>query len=167
MLSALDADPKKLDEHEQNFVRIVRKHGWHQMTVSADEEGPGFTYTTGFWLLGFPEVVVFSLKPENASAILWDMFNSQKAGKAYPTSAVLNDVFADLPAYLLPVGKKHYREHLGWSRWFYGNDAFPCLQLIWPDRDSIFPWEKNFSSELVGDQPDLSEGNWSGLGAGR
>ena len=163
MFTALDADPKNMDKHERKFVGIIREHGWHRMNVFADQSGPGFVYTTGFWLIGFPEIIVFSMKPEIAGDVLWDMFRSIKAGQTYPTAEMTNDIFANLRAYLLPVGKRHYPEHLGWSSWFYGNNEFPCLQLVWSDHDGVFPWERHFSAEFTGDQPDLSEGNWAGL----
>lgn len=165
MLSALDANPQKLDEHERNFVSIVREHGWHHMRVAADNEGPDFSYTTGFWLLGFPEIIVFATKQEIASDVLWDMFRSQKSGQSYPVAAVRNDIFANLPACLLPVSQRYYREYLGWSRWFYAGDTFSCLQLVWTDREGNFPWQPGFSSEFDDDQPDLSDENWAGLGA--
>jgi Domain of unknown function (DUF4262) len=164
MRTALDANVEKLDEHERTFVNIIRQHGWHRMNVLQDEAGPGFNYTTGFWLAGFPEIIVFAMKPEIASDVLWDMFRSQKSGQSYPTATVTNEIFADLPACLLTVSKRHYREYLGWNRWFYGGDSFPCLQLVWTDREGNFPWQSGFSSEFDGLQPDLSEGDWTALG---
>jgi hypothetical protein len=49
---------------------------------------------------------------------------------------------------------------LGWSRWFYGGDAFPCLQIVWSDRDGRFPWQSGFDPALAGLQPDLTENGW-------
>jgi hypothetical protein len=55
MFTALDADPGRLDKDEQNFVQRIREHGWLGTHVMPDDEGPGFSYTTGFWLkFGFP-----------------------------------------------------------------------------------------------------------------
>lgn len=163
MRTALDADTQELDEHERKFVSIIREHGWHHMTVTAGEEGPGFSYTTGLWVLGFPEIIVFAMKQEIASDVLWDMFRSQKSGLTYPVSVITNEIFTNLPACLLPVSKRHYREYLGWNRWFYGGDSFPCLELIWTDRQGNFPWQPDFSSEFDGLQPDMTDGNWGGV----
>lgn len=160
MNTALDADPQEHDEHERNFVRIIRKHGWHQMNVWADEGGPGFSYTTGFWLLGFPEIVVFSMERENASGLLWNMFEEQKVGMTYPVGTPVRDILSNVPVCLFPIARRHYAEHLGWSRWFYGNDTFPCLHLVWPSRDGVFPWQTGFPSDLAGYQPDLTEAGW-------
>jgi hypothetical protein len=45
--TALDADPAKPDEHEQNFVAMISKFGWFGTHVAGDKDGPGFCYTTG------------------------------------------------------------------------------------------------------------------------
>ena len=167
MRTALDADPGKLDADDREFVSIVREHGWHHMTVAPDEAGPGFSYTTGFWLSGFPEIIVFAFKQEIASDVLWHMFRSQKSGNSYPVSVVTNDIFDNLPACLLPVSTRNYPDYLGWNRWFYGGDTFSCLQLVWTDREGRFPWQAGFASEFEGKQPDLTDGGWAGLGARR
>jgi Domain of unknown function (DUF4262) len=83
MRTALDSDAEKLDEDELTFVNIIREHGWHRMSVSEDEEGPGFSYTTGFWLAGFPEIIIFAMKPEIASGTCTVRRNQ---GKAIPKS---------------------------------------------------------------------------------
>lgn len=59
------------------------------------------------------------------------------------------------------VAKRHFANFLGWSRWFYGGDEFPCLQLVWPDRSGLFPWEPDFDPEFGGDQPDPTEQGWT------
>ncbi|MCA8277395.1 DUF4262 domain-containing protein [Burkholderia sp. AU30280] len=53
------------------------------------------------------------------------------------------------------IEKTHYEAHLGWNRWFYGNDDFPCVQLLWPDRNGIFPWQPEADDALNAAQPRL------------
>jgi len=67
MYTALDADPEKLDDGERTFAARIRQHGWATTSIGADDEGPGFAYTTGFWLkFGHPELIVFSLPGQTA-----------------------------------------------------------------------------------------------------
>ena len=161
MRTALDADFDTLDKHEQKFVANVREHGWSATNVFAEEGFPGFLYSTGFWISAqMPEVIIFSTANNAAHAILWDMFRQTKAGVKYSVTTRTNEIFANLPAYLFPVSKKHYREHLGWGRWFYGGDDFPCLQIVWPDPKGVFPWEQGFDEKFRADQPDLTEHGW-------
>ena len=105
MRRALDAPTGALDEHEQNFVANIRAHGWLGTSVFPDDEGPGFTYTTGFWFtLGCPEVILFSIKRESAHHILWELYRDTKARGQLPIGKHVADVFADGGAYFFPVG---------------------------------------------------------------
>src|SRR5229473_5095649 len=75
MRTALDAHPAQLDRHERNFVEKIREHGWFGTHVFADKNGPGFGYTTGFWLrFGFPELILFSLSRQVAHDTFWHMY---------------------------------------------------------------------------------------------
>lgn len=161
MLTVLDAPPDALDEAEQSFVSKVREHGWFRTGVFGDDEGPGFSFTTGFWVnANHPELIIFGTRDDIAHDVFWDLFRDAKSGQALPVGRRTDAVFANLSAYVFRVAKKHHRDFLGWSRWFYGGDDFPCLQIVWPDRVGKFPWEPDFDAEFKADQPDLTEGGW-------
>ena len=162
MRTALDAPPDVLDDGEQSFVVKVRELGWFRTSVFGDDEGPGFSFTTGFWVnASQPEVIIFSTKDDIAHDVFGDLFRDAKAGKTLPVGERTDAVFANLPAYAFLVARKHYRDLLGWSRWFYGGDDFACLQIAWPDRAGKFPWEPDFDTEFCEDQPDLTERGWA------
>jgi hypothetical protein len=164
MLTALDAPEAAFDEHEKKFVANIREHGWVVTNVFAEGEMPGFSYTTGLWkALGVPELIVFSLKTEAAHQIFWNIFNEAKAGRQFQNGTRINNILNTLDVVLMTVDKQHYREYLGWSRWFYAGDLFPCAQLIWPDRANLFPWNTEFDARFASDQPDLSEAGWKTL----
>jgi hypothetical protein len=159
--TALDADPARLDPHEQNFVENIRQYGWFAIHVAGDTDGPGFAYTTGFWLkFQYPELIVFDLRQQVAHDTFWHVYRELEAGKRFATGKRENDIFENVPAVLLPVSPQHYRSHLGWSRWFYGNDDFQCLQLIYPDESGRFPWSEAAPLDFRAAQPDLTAGNW-------
>lgn len=162
MLTALDAEPEALDSEEQAFVAKIRKHGWIRTSVSGDDEGPGFSFTTGIFVAtNQPELIIFSMKAEVAHDIFWDLFQSAKRGSDLPVGRRTDAAFANLPAYAFRVARKYYPDHLGWSSWFYSGDKFECLQIVWPDRDGNFPWEAKFNKEFTADQPDLTELGWA------
>ena len=161
MLTALDASPESLDDVEQSFVAKIREYGWFRTSVSGDGSGPGFSYTTGFWVdCGQPEFVVFSLKNEIAHNVFWDLFRDGRDGQTVPIGRRSDAIFGNAAAYAFRVAKTHYQDHFGWSRWFYGNDDFACLQIVWPDRAGKFPWEVDFDEAFGADQPDLTERGW-------
>jgi len=164
MLTALDANPERLDQHEQKFVQRIREHGWFGTHVMPDDNGPGFSYTTGFWLkFGFPEVILFSMSQEVAHDTFWTIYRELEAGRRFLVGEPTGEIFENAAAVLLPVSLGQYQSHLGWSRWFYGNDSFECLQLVFPDRGGEFPWTPGSSADFQAAQPDLTEGNWFGL----
>jgi hypothetical protein len=164
MRTALDAAPALLDKHEQNFVEQIRKHGWFGTHVFSDGEGPGFSYTTGFWLkFEFPEMIVFSLSRQTAHHTFWHIYHELEAGRRFLIREPTEAIFRNFAAVLLPVSLQQYRPHLGWSRWFYAGDDFQCLQLVFPDSGGHYPWSPGSSESFRAAQPDLTTGNWSGL----
>ncbi len=161
MRSALDAPIESLDQNERVFVSNVREHGWFRTSVFEDEVGPGFSYSTGFWISSHqPELIMFSMKPEIVHEVFWSLFGAGDAIRTLPVGTRTDTIFANLPAYAFPVAEKFYSDYLGWSRWFYGGNNFPCLQIVWPDRGGVFPWEVGFDTDFERAQPDLTEHGW-------
>jgi hypothetical protein len=164
MPTALDAPPELLDQHEQNFVAKIREHGWFDTQVGGESDRPGFSYTTGFWLkFKVPELIVFALRPKVAHDTFWYIYRELEAGKRFAVGERTEDIFVNLKSVLLLVSPEQYPSYLGWNRWFYGNDNFQCLQLLYPDAGGYFPWSPGVLEHERAAQPDLTEGNWSGL----
>ena len=69
-----------------------------------DDKGPGFSYTTGFWLkFGFPEVILFSMSRENAHDTFWTIYRELEAGRRFPVGEPTGEIFENAAAVLLPV----------------------------------------------------------------
>ena len=162
MNTVLDWPSDQLDCAERSFVDNIRQHGWLRTAALAEEAKPGFSYTTGFAVnAGRPELMIFSTSDEVVHEMFWVLFRRAKAGQDLPIGRRTNDFFSNLPAYAFPIAKRHFANYLGWSRWFYRGDAFSCLQIVWPDRAGVFPWEAGFDEEFVADQVDLTERGWT------
>ncbi len=161
MFTALDMPSESLEEAERSFLTNVRQHGWFDTAVFSDAEGPGFSFTTGLWInTGQPELIIFGLSREIAHDVFWSLFHDLKAGLPLPVGTLTDRAFAHSAAYILPVAKRFYPKYLGWSQWFYRGKDFPCLQIVWPDRSGLFPWEPGFDQALSTQQVDLSERGW-------
>jgi hypothetical protein len=163
VITALDLPDSDLNASEREFVSVIREHGWFNTRVfDPEQKEPDFSYSTGFFSsVRFPEIIVFSLPKQVSHDILWDVYRATMDGNAPPKAAKVSGIFGNHQAVLLPVSETAYEEHLGWSRWFYQGHDFPCLQLIWPDREGCFPWEAGFDPQFADKQPDLTEGGWS------
>lgn len=104
MFTALDAPTERLDKHEQNFVEKIRNHGWFGTHVMPDSEGPGFIYTTGFWLkFGFPEVILFSMRQQTAQDTFWTIYQELDAGRRPPIGEPTDAIFQNAAAIFLLV----------------------------------------------------------------
>ena len=100
MITTLDWPADQLDGAEQSFVAKIREHGWLRTAALAEEEKPGFSYTTGFFAsTGQPELMIFSTADEVAHEMFWVLFRRAQAGQALPIGRRTNDFFSNLPAY--------------------------------------------------------------------
>ena len=139
----------------------IRERGWFDTAVYGDAEGPGFSFTTGLWVnTGQPELIMFGMKREIAHDVFWDLFRDAKAALQLPVGVPTDRAFENLLAYAFPVSKRFYPDHLGWSRWFYGGDEFPCLKLFGRIGAASSPWEAGFDPAFETDQIDLTEHGW-------
>ena len=161
MITTLDWPTEQLDHAEKDFVGSIRQHGWIR-TAALEEEGkPGFSYTTGFAATtGQPELLIFSTADAVAHEMFWVLYRRAQTGEPLPIGKRTDAFFSNLPGYAFEVAPKHFAEYIGWSRWFYRGDAFRCLQIVWPDRLGVFPWEAGFNPEYESDQVDLTESGW-------
>jgi hypothetical protein len=162
MRTALDIPAETLSAYERTFIDGVREHGWFDTHVFDDEgDRASFSYSTGFWLSrGIPEIILFSLPRDVTHNVLWDFFRDAEIGNPPPMGTPIEGIFGNARAVFLPVAQVHYEEHLGSAIWFYQWEAFPCLQLVWPDTQGRFPWERGFEERFRPDQPDLTENGW-------
>jgi len=164
MRSAHDAPTDGFNDYEKKLIAKIRERGWFRTSVFAADDNLGFSYTTGFWLsLRHPELIVFSIDGDAAHDILWKVYRAVESGRRLPIGEPIEDIFEGFDALLLPVEKHHYREYLLSTRWFYGGEDFPCLQLIWPDDQGLFPWQSGANENFANSQPDLSLRGWDAL----
>ena len=51
----------------------------------------------------------------------------------------------------VPISISQYKEYLGYAIWFYRSlkEPFPALQLVWPDKSGVFPWEEGYDERFL------------------
>jgi hypothetical protein len=82
------------------------------------------------------------------------------AGHVFADGDICDDLLANgYKICFWDVPLSAYDDHLGIAIWFYGKSPrpFPCLQLIWQDRNRRFPWEAECISEVKAYQPLLKK----------
>jgi hypothetical protein len=156
---ALDFDKTDgLHPSDVKFLEIVKKFGWHVMTVMprTGERGSLFSYSTGlFRTYQHPEILLFNLPVETMPQIINEIGNQVKAGKKFEPGPSYSDILASCSCVFRPVLEEHFSEYVGYSLWFYDGDPFALLQCFWPDPNGRFPWEPDCDARYRDSQPLL------------
>jgi hypothetical protein len=65
------------------------------------------------------------------------------------------DFLGDYDVRFLTVDKAWYRYYFGYGIWFNQGTDFPALQIVWPDKNALYPWENDFNPKWKFGQPLL------------
>ncbi len=135
MRTALDADPERLDRHEQNFVEKIRRYGWFGTHVGAEGEAPGFGYTTGFWLkFEFPELILFSLRRQVAHDTFWHIYRELEAGKSFAIGKPEDNILKTVRPCCFPCPRRNIQPISDGADGFTGEITFIVFNWSFPIR---------------------------------
>lgn len=143
------------DDGERKVLADVKKFGWHSLHIFEEDGHPPWTFSIGFqktW--SFPELILIGLKREVAHTTLNIVADLLANGKRPDLSAANDELFNHVCCFV-EVPRSMYREYVGTAIWFYGGDAFPLWQIVWPSRDGHFPWNESASATYKQWQPVL------------
>lgn len=151
---------------EQQILDNIKSFGCSIMHVPEHVTGttvePGFSYSIGlFKNYQLPELLIIGLDQELRHTLIDNISIDYQEGTALEIGAYNAGIVENFDCLVAPVEPKHYKEYLGWARWFYNGDDFPVVQVIYPDLLGLFPWDKDFSRFIK--QPVLNEQFVSGL----
>ena len=143
-------------EAEKKIISDVKQYGFHIAQFHGDGYSPSFSYTIGlFKTYGYPELICFGLNLNLLHSALWsgkELLDKQPAPNqsiGYP------DFIGDYDVRFLTVDKSWYKDYFGYGYWFNGTWDFPALQIVWPDKQALFPWEDDFNPNWKWGQPLL------------
>lgn len=144
-------------EARQTILKNIEEYGCHLVLIEADNYLPGFVYSIGLYKnFRHPEIICFGLKTEVMSSLINHACDLIKAGETLTTGKDYAGFLEGYDIQFLDVDKEHYPDYLGYASWFYeGSWDFPVLQLVWPDKQHLFPWEEGFNSNWKFKQPLL------------
>ncbi|QEH37566.1 hypothetical protein OJF2_61570 [Aquisphaera giovannonii] len=158
MSFAIDPEPDPEDDVDRRTLARIRDHGWQVMAVEADDEGPGFAYSVGLVrTFGHPEILTIGLDVRVLMGMINAVSELVRAGKRFDHLDESGDVLEAYNVAFRKVEPRHFRDFVGYARWYYRADEFPLLQCVWPDARGRFPWHADFPVELASRQPVLSD----------
>ncbi len=134
----------------------VAEYGWHVVHILPDEGAPGWSFSIGlFHTFGHPEFVVFGLPSERAQPIINGLGARIRSGSQFTHGSEDTGVLTGYPVRFVAVPESASRDHFGYAIWFYRHEPFPVLQVVWPDRSGLFPWQHGCDPSLQDGQPVL------------
>jgi hypothetical protein len=144
------------DDVERKVLEDVEEHGLHVVHVPTDDDGPGYSFSIGLWHnFDQPEVMVFGLPPEVAGELLNAIADEADDGKRFLADQRHEGLLVDYPVRFLTVPPTAYEEFLGLAMWAYAGGEFPCVQLVWPDKQGRWPWDAGVRDGFAAGQPIL------------
>lgn len=129
-------------------VEIIDRVGWSVVHIYPGPDDPStdvaFTYTVGLTAHGHPELVLAGLPPRIAQALLNDLgLRVFDQATRFTHGERLSDVLAGYDAIIID-GTPTEHLHPGIAFALYGRDKVRLQQLVWPDKDGLFPWESGY-----------------------
>jgi hypothetical protein len=141
---------------ERKVLDDVDEYGVHVVHVPAEGDGPGFSFTVGLWhSFEQPEVIVFGLEDELAADLLNAIADEASEDRKYLDGTRHDDVLVGYPVRFVAVPRERYRDFLGLAIWAHESDAFPCVQLVYPDKQGRWPWDTGVREGFAAAQPVL------------
>jgi hypothetical protein len=147
-----------VDETEQNIRDTIEEYGWYVALIDDEGDGPGtrFAYSIGMvQSLGHPEVLVIGQPVELMAYLINEIGERARDGAPCAIGEPIEGLLDDYDCVLKPVDPSHYDDYLGYGLAYAGTRDFPVVQLVWPDKEGIFPWEPGCHEALAELQPQL------------
>lgn len=126
------------------LVAVMRRHGWATRCVLGGPDRPPHAYTVGLFEHDAPELIVFGLHHVAADDLLGRIAARARDGARFTHGQVLDDVYPGYRYMLLDVADTG--EHLPDAYDFIepgppGEHRLHAWQVVYPDRDGLWPWE--------------------------
>jgi hypothetical protein len=123
--------------------------------LDSDPPRAGYTYTIGLPAhIGFPEVVVFGMKPVNARGLIGLVRDLVRDGTEIPLGVELVGLLDnDLRCVFAPVDLADWGPLFETGAAWYRGEAFELVQLLYPDPNGFLPYEAGFDQRRVVSQP--------------
>jgi hypothetical protein len=148
------------NDTQRGHIHNIEEFGVSILSVAprVNEEGNFWTYSIGFWQqYRHPEVIIIGLGSKTAAGMINEMnWRIRDQGESFRDGTSSSDLLSgDYMCYLQSVEPANYNDFVTGNSWFYGDDTFPLVQVIWPDMDRTYPWQENADPDFVSCQPLL------------
>jgi hypothetical protein len=137
----------------------VARRGWKVVVVPPTGRRPAYAFTVGLWhSFGSAEASIFGR--DEAEMVRWlDTVGGQVEGGRvlHPGSGdgQGDDILGPVEVFPRPALASWHRHLFEAALAFYRGQPVPMLQLVWPDRRGVLPWEPGCAEDCLAAQPWL------------
>lgn len=127
----------------------VRDEGWTAVMVAADYQGgfPSFIYTLGLYQVArTPDFIITGIPAELAYGIIKSLAVRARSGESFQDWQHLSEV-ANSPLVLRRIMDEFANQRCRMSEAVLG-EIGPYLQVVWPDKSGLFPWDPGFDNHF-------------------
>ena len=141
---------------ERLIIDTVAKHGWQVSMIESDGYNPSFAYTIGLTkTYGHPELIIMGLGTQLMGELLNIAGDLIKNGHKIQLDKEYDDFLNGYNCRFIQMHKDYYSDYLGYGIWFNNGKDFETLQLVWPNKNHNFPWNKGADEDFDLRQPLL------------
>ncbi len=141
----------------------IDRFGCSVIHVAAEDELPPFSYSVGIEASsGAPEVVVIGLKQQLAHFIVNEYNRRIRTGDQIQPGNRYEGFLEGFDVAAATVDPSHYDEYFGQNLRYYSGRDFRVLQLIYPNKNGVWPWQREADQWFKSWQPILSVASSAG-----
>ncbi|HTM18649.1 MAG TPA: DUF4262 domain-containing protein [Terracidiphilus sp.] len=147
----------ELTKTDEWAIDQIEEHGCALISVGRDcNEDFSWTYSLGIYdTCGQPELITVGLPFEVAKFCLNEAARRMCAGVDL-TKERQKELISNVDCELRLVAPKWVERLMNFANWYNDGVEYPALQIIYPDLQNRFQWERSFESRFV--QPLLQPG---------
>ena len=150
-----------MNDYERSVLANIERVGWHCTSVFPEKGAntPRFSYTVGLHqTYRQPEFIIFGLDSEVAYSILNTLANAAAEGQMYPLDKPCDALIKNYECAFVEVPTHRFNDYVFSALWFYAGANFPLYQVVWPDSEGRYPWNKGAQLDPRYKQPILALG---------
>ena len=153
----MKALPEPRNDYERKLLDNIERHGCQVTSVfDPDGDGPAFSYSVGIPLkFGAPEVIVVGLPIELGHRLVNTYRDRVRAGDRFVPRTPYQGFLEGFPVSFVVVAARHREQYLRSARWLHGGVAFDALQLVFPTKAGVWPWDPSAPEGFLKAQPLL------------
>lgn len=145
------------NNYEARLLDNIKEHGWSFTAVGQDTDFPCFAYTIGLsHSFGIPEILIVGIDGTTAHHLICNLLDKIKADPKSRPENHCDSILKGYSVVFVPVPVAAYDGLLGSAQWFYDDsNAFEALQMVWPNKNGIYPWHEAAETGFQKAQPVL------------